>query len=413
MPQLLNVDTALQHILDDIHTLSATKVALEDALTRVIAEDITAQADLPPFANSSMDGFAVIAEDTRGADSSNPVTLKVVMDILAGVMPTQTLQSGQAARIMTGAPIPDGATAVVPVEQTNIDWTNNGNLPDTVNIYQEITTQTNIRPRGENIRFGDVVARAGTLITPAIIGICAALGISEVPVIRQPRVVILTTGDELVDLDQSPEPGQIRDVNSYVLAALIRQHHGEAIRMPITRDDPNALRALFDQALALKPDMIISSAGVSVGAVDYVRSILEEMGVMNFWRINMRPGKPLVYGRIHNIPFLGLPGNPVSAMVTFDVLARPALLKLGGYEDDAIYRPAIVETPVKSDGRRTYARVTLSQRGTKLFAREINNQSSGALMSVVMADGLLIIPEDVTTVEAGTELTVKLLKPFN
>lgn len=410
MTKLLNVDTAVQTILDHTRLLPITRLPLLKARDRIVAEDVRATSNLPPFSNSAMDGFAVIASDTAGAIPQAPVTLQVVMDIPAGKTPDGTLSPGQAARIMTGAPLPDGATAVVPVENTNVDWSTDTTLPETVNIHSPETEFANIRSAGESVKAGECVVRAGALVTPAVIGMCASLGIGDLPVIRQPRVVIISTGDELIDIDEPLTPGKIRDANSYSLTALIEQHHGEVIRLPVAKDDPDAVKQLFQDALAQEPDMIISSAGVSVGAADHVRAVLESLGEMNFWRINMRPGKPLVYGRIGNVPFFGLPGNPVSAMVTFDVLVRPALLAMGGYPDDAIYQTAVAETPMKSDGRRTYARVTLTQRGSKLFARETGTQSSGALMSLVMADGLLIIPEDVTTVEAGTELTVKLLK---
>lgn len=412
MSKLITVDEALEKILSTITTLLQETIPLTEALNRIIAEDIVSDINLPPFDNSAMDGYAVRYTDTSNASESNPTTLSVVMDIPAGTAPSSTLQDGQAARIMTGAPIPDGATAIVPVEDTGDNWQKGDSppLPETVDILKTANDGANIRRAGENIAIGGTVMSAGTLIRPAELGMLAAVGHYEVTVIRQPKVVILTTGDELVDLHEPLKPGKIRDTNSYTLAGLIEQAGGIPIRLPIASDDMDSIRNLYQTAIDEKPDMLISSAGVSVGTADLVKVVMGEMGNIDFWRINIRPGKPLAFGDIQGIPFFGLPGNPVSAMVTFEVFVRPALSKMSGTSHTPLTIRATLKDDMKSDGRRTYNRVTIKRDGDTYTAHTTGIQSSGALMSMVLADGLIIIPEDTTFVPAGTELSVLLLR---
>lgn len=412
MADLLNVEAALAHILQKFTSLPSEQIALTHALGRVLAEDIVSDINLPPFANSSMDGYAVRAEDVSGASSESPVRLRVVMDIPAGSFPTATIGEGQAARIMTGAPLPDGADAVVPVEQTDSNWRAGGDiaLAEQVGILQAAQPGDSVRPAGEDVHIGQTVLQAGTILRPQDIGILAALGHAQVAVVRQPRVAIVSTGDELVDVDEPLGPGKIRDSNSHTLAGLVASYGGIPLRQPIARDTLEAVRAMFRTALEQQPDLIISSAGVSVGTFDVVRAVLDELGEVQFWRVNVRPGKPLAFGQIQGVPFFGLPGNPVSAMVTFDVFVRPALLKLLHRTDDAETITAVTGEDMRSDGRRSYIRVRLENENGQVIARTTGTQSSGALMSMVLADGLLIIPEDVTFVPAGTELPVRLLR---
>jgi len=409
---LLNVDKALENILADIKTLEAETASLPDSHDRVLAEDIVSPIDLPPFDNSAMDGYAIRCEDSAGASQSKPATLAVTMDIMAGSAPDLALEAGQAARIMTGAPIPDGATAVIPVEDTNDDWAKGEDspLPSEVRICRSLSRGENIRRAGENIGAGDTIMKAGTIIGPAEIGMIAAIGRPRVAVIRQPKVAILSSGDELVDIYDELTPGKIRDTNGYSLAALIRGAGGLPIRLPIAKDRLESIRALYRRALEINPDMLISTAGVSVGAADLVKVVMDELGEIDFWRINMRPGKPLAYGTIQGLPFFGLPGNPVSTMVTFEALVRPALAKIAGrpFKQRAI--TATVADDMRSDGRRTYARVTLTREGERLIARSTGIQSSGALMSMVLADGLAIIPEGQNLVPAGAEVEVLPLR---
>ena len=415
MPQLLNADTALANILGDMTKLGHETVPLIQSLDRIIAEDIVSPINLPSFDNSAMDGYAIHAADSQDASETNPVSLTVVMDILAGAAPTGHLEKGQAARIMTGAPIPAGATAIVPVEDTNDNWQKGDSSPPPprVSILRSAAEGRHIRRVGENIPAGAAVMAAGTLIRPAELGMLAAVGRTEVKVIRKPKALILTTGDELADIHQPLAPGKIRDTNSYTLAGLIHQAGGIPVRLPIAGDSLDSIRKLYRTALDQQPDMLISSAGVSVGAADLVKVVMNELGDIGFWRINMRPGKPLAYGAIQGIPFFGLPGNPVSAMITFEIFVRPALAKMAGRR----YQPQVIKAKIaadmQSDGRRSYNRVTLSRMDGETVAKSTGIQSSGALMSMVLADGLAIIPEDTRFVPAGTELPVILLRPFS
>ena len=412
MTALLNVDTALANILAAMKTLPAETASLPDTLNRVLANDVVSPIDLPPFDNSAMDGYAIQYQDSADAMRSNPTELVVTMDIMAGGTPDGRLEPGQAARIMTGAPIPPGATAVVPVEDTDDDWQkgHDSPLPATVRLYRRLICAENIRLSGENIKKGETIMTAGTVIGPAEIGMLAGIGCPRVEVIRQPKVVILSSGDELVDIYDELTPGKIRDTNGYTLAALIRQAGGIPIRLPIAMDTLDSIRALYRRALEINPDLLISTAGVSVGAADLVKVVMRELGDIDFWRINMRPGKPLAYGTLQGIPFFGLPGNPVSSMVTFEVLVKPALSKVAGRPFKQKTVKAIATADMHSDGRRSYNRVILSQETGSIFATPTGTQSSGALMSMVKADGLAIIPEGRTTVPAGAELTVILLR---
>ncbi len=411
MSDLMNVDQAVEQVLQHFARLPPEPVGLPDALNRIAAADIIAPGNIPPFANSSMDGFAVRAAATHGADNL-PITLQVVMDIPAGSMPQGRLGAGEAARIMTGAPMPDGADAVVPVENTDARWNagSNASLPAAVQVRRSVKAGDYVRPAGEDIPAGAHVIPAGRIIRAAEIGILASLGMETVSVIRQPRVAILSTGDELVDVGEALTPGKIRDSNGYVLAALAETYGAIPLRIPIARDTLEDVRRRFREALDSKPDLIISSAGVSVGAFDVVRAVMDELGKIDFWRINLRPGKPLAFGHLGGVPFFGLPGNPVSAMVTFDIFVRPALLRLRGGDERVPYVQAIVGEDLHSDGRRTYLRVTLRHEHGVWVATTTGNQSSGALTSMMLADGLLIVPEDMGTIPAGTALPVRLLR---
>ena len=414
MPQLLNVDSAQAQILADMQPLGSENITLAESLDRVIADDIVAPLDLPPFDNSAMDGYAIRHEDSAMASPQQPASLCVTGDIAAGAAPTDCLQPGQAARIMTGAPIPTGCSAVAPVEDTDDNWRKGGNPapPAQVQIFSSYPFGANIRRKGENIERGARIMRAGTIIQPAEIGMLAAIGCARFDVLRKPKVVILGSGDELVDVHEALSAGKIRDTNSYTLAGLIRQAGGIPIRLPIARDNLSEIRALYRRALGIDPDMIISSAGVSVGAADLVREVMDELGDIDFWRINMRPGKPLAYGALRGIPFFGLPGNPVSTMVTFEVLVRPALAKLAGRALQRKKLTATIAEDIETDGRRSYDRVRLSRTDNGIVAHSTGSQSSGALMSMLMADGLAIIPEGQRFVPAGSELPVLLLRAF-
>lgn len=409
MPDLLPVDDALARILAAFARLPAETVALDDAHLRVLAEAISAGHDLPPFANSSMDGYAVRSADVSGA----PVRLRVTQDIPAGIAPDQAVLPGEAARIMTGAMLPPGADAVVPVEDTDTHWRAGDDVPlmSEVAILKAARPGANVRHPGEDVRAGQSVLAAGRVLRAAELGVLAGLGRARVSVIRQPRAAILSSGDELLPPDAPLTPGKIYDMNSYALSGLVREYGGLPIRIAPARDRLDEVRARFDEALAAHPDVILSSAGVSVGTADLVRTVLDELGQVDLWRVNIRPGKPLAYGRVGGVPFFGLPGNPVSAMVTFDVFVRPALLRMGGRPDDSAQTTAVAGEDIASDGRRSYIRVRLAREEGRLIARTTGTQSSGALSSMVLADGLLIIPEGVTQARQGERFAVRILRP--
>ncbi len=414
IPALMNVDETLRLILAGITPLPPEEVALSDALGRILATDVVAATPLPPFANSSMDGFAVYAGDTLAAATDRPITLPVSMDIAAGNAPASVLPPGTAARIMTGAPLPPGADAVVPLEETDARWVagDSSGPPAAIRLSKPARPGDYVRPAGEDIQTGQRVLQAGAEIDPPAIGVLAALGWSRVPVIRQPRVAILSSGDELIGVEEPLTPGRVRDSNSYVLEALVRQHGGLPVRIAIARDTLADVRRRFQEALEQRPDMLISSAGVSVGAHDVVRTVLDEMGEVRLWRINLRPGKPLAFGHLGGVPFFGLPGNPVSVQITFDVIVRPALCKMAGRSAAVPLAEAILAEDITSDGRLTYFRVRLARGADgQLYARATGTQSSGAMLSMVLADGLLIVPEGVKAARAGERFPVRLLRP--
>lgn len=403
MSDLLSVDDALARILAPIHPLPAQRIALKRAYGRVLSADIVAHEALPPFDNSGVDGFAVRAADAAGQDG-NPARLPVVMDIPAGHHPDSALPPGTAARIMTGSVVPDGADAVVMMEQTDQQFVaaDSSPLPAFVTIAQPPRPGDHIRRRGEDIQPGQRILTAGTPLYGAELGALASLGIDPVSVVAQPRVAVLSSGSELLEPDQPLIPGKIRNANAYALRGLIRQYGGRPFVIPTAEDTLDALRASFRAALASRPDIIVSSAGVSVGAFDLVRTVMAEFGRIDFWRINLRPGKPLAHGYLSGVPFFGLPGNPVSAQVTFEVFVRPVMLRLSGRPYALPTFPVILGEDVHSDGRRSYIRVTLHEKyGPTPVALTTGTQSSGALTSMVYADGLLIIPEGVTHARAG------------
>ncbi len=403
---MLSVSEARARILEHFAPLEAEEIALADCARRVLAADLTAPHDLPPFANSSMDGYAV-----RWVEALAGARLPVSADIPAGGGIPAPLVAGTAARIMTGAPVPPGADAIVPVEDTDDRRERAGEPPPAaVTINRAPARDAYVRPVGQDLRAGQTVLAAGTVLGASTIGLLAALGFGRVRVYRQPLVAIFSTGDELRPVEANLTPGQIHDSNSYIIATAVEQYGARTLRLGIVGDQMAAVRATLASAKGQGADLILSSAGVSVGAYDVVKAAIEVDGGLHFWRVKMRPGKPLAFGQAHGVPFFGLPGNPVSALMTFEVFVRPALLKLAGRRrwDKLAISAALLE-PMQTDGRETYARVIVSRRGDGYVARPAGDQGSAVLSSLARANGLLILPEGVTEAPAGARFTVWLL----
>ena len=408
---LLSVAEARARILSQFKPVAAETIALAQSANRILAIDIIAADDLPFFDNSSMDGFALRAFDSSTAAPASPTTLSVVADIPAGFAPTISLAPGQAARIMTGAQLPDGADAVVPVEDTDFNNRDAGSTaPDHVQISKPLKSGENVRPRGMDVRSGDIVLHKGQRINPQSAGILAMLGFSNIEVYKRPRVALLSSGDELLEVNVPLESGKIRDSNSYMLAALIESTNAEVIRLGVAKDTRESVTSLIEQATQQHVDLIISSAGVSVGAFDYVKEVVEANGALDFWRVNMRPGKPVAFGNYKNIPFIGLPGNPVSAFVGFEVFVRATIGRLSGISDGGRQSVRVrCEAEILSDGRESYLRAQIHNENDVLLARLTGHQGSGNLLSLVQADALLIIPAGVKCVPAGQEVSAWLL----
>ncbi len=412
--QMLSVADARAQILEQFHPLSTELVDLADAAGRTLAAPVVAPHDLPPFANSSMDGYAVRQAEVAAATPGRPVSLPVSGDIPAGGGLPPGLAAGTAARIMTGAPMPPGADAVVPVEDTDDHLHPRGARPSALPARVEIRVApapgANVRPAGQDVRAGQLVLPIGTVLNAASIGVLAALGNARVSVYRRPVVAIFSTGDELSAIEEQPGPGHIRDANGYSLAAAAEHYGARVLRLGIARDRVEEVQARLEAACAQGADVIISSAGVSVGAYDVVKAAVESEGGLSFWRVRMRPGKPLAFGHVRGVPFFGLPGNPVSALMSFEVFVRPALLKLAGRRtwERLEIRAALAE-PVRSDGRESYLRVVVERHGDGYRARPAGDQGSAVLSSLVRANGLLILPEGTTEAHAGQVFPVWLL----
>lgn len=402
---MIKVEQALDIILKAAAVLGTEEKPLLSTAGQVLAADITAGHNVPPLDNSAMDGYAVRAADISGAAPGKPVSLPVQATAAAGGR-LLTLQPGKAIRIMTGAPLPAEADTVVMFEDT--DETEAPHRRH-IGIRKAIATGTNIRRAGEDVKSGQVVLAKGTLLEPAAIGVLASLGYARVSVIRRPVVGVLATGNELTALGRELKPGHIYNSNTYSVAALVARYGGIPKILGIARDSEKSLRARLKKAADC--DLLITSGGVSKGDYDLVKDILAADGEMNFWQVCMKPGKPLAFGRIGSVPLIGLPGNPVSSMVSFEIFARPAMLKMMGRT--ALDKPvikAVIDGPAYNrDGRRVYARVAVAKEGNRYIARLTGPQGSGILTSMALGNGLAIVPEDSPSVAAGDEVSVMML----
>ena len=400
---MISVEKALKTILVNFRPLGLEKINILEARKRVIGEDIFAPHNIPSADNSAMDGYAVRHIDTKGATQDKPLQLKIIEDIPAGKVALKKIKKGEAARIMTGAVIPEGADSVIRQEDTK----KNGK---TVVIYTSAEKGTNIRFAGEDVQKGELVVNKGSALRPADIGMLAALGKAFISVYQKPRVAIMSTGDELVDIETDPPLGKIINSNSYSLAAQVLECGGIPIMLGISKDKKIDLQEKFKTAL--HADVIISSGGVSVGDFDFVKDVMGEIGnAMHFWQVAMRPGKPLAFGAIEGVPLFGLPGNPVSAMVSFEQFVRPSLLKMQGHKK--IFRQtakAVCAQEVqKSAGFKHFIRAVVKKEKDQYVASTTGAQGSGILKSMVIANALIVMGENETRIKKGSQVTIQLL----
>lgn len=414
--EMLSVEEARQRILSYFDVLSVERVPLVDALGQVLAEDMVASFNIPPMANSAMDGYAVLAQDTNGASKATPVELPVTGVVAAGALPDHDLAPGTAIRIMTGAPVPPGADSVVPFEDTDeLERQKSSDSPSSIGIHLEAQPLDNIREAGEDVELGETVLTKGQSLRPGEIGVIASLGRSTVPVVRRPVVAIVSTGDELLEPGEAHQPGKIYNSNAFSIAAMVSRCGGVPKIMGIARDTVESLEAALEEAM--NSDLVVTSAGVSKGDYDVVKDVLSSRGEIAFWSVRMRPAKPLAFGVLEDedgskVPHLGLPGNPVSAMVAFEQFGRSALrLMMGKPETAKPTVDAVMDDPIMNhDGRRVYARVQVykdEQGGYR--ARSTGNQSSGVLSSMALANGLAICPDDIGMIDVGESARVELL----
>jgi len=400
---MITVEKALQSIFLNFHPLGLEKVNILDARARVIGEDVFATHNIPSADNSAMDGYAVRHIDTKGATRVNPLHLKVIEEIPAGKVPQKRLKKGEASRIMTGAIIPDAADAIVRQEDTK-------KIGKTVIIYTSVKEGQDIRFAGEDVQKEELVISKGSVVSPAQIGMLASLGRAFVSVYQKPRVAIIATGDELVDIENDPPPAKIVNSNSYSLAAQVLECGAIPLILGIAKDKKSELQEKFKTAL--HADLIISSGGVSVGDFDFVKDVMGEIGnAMHFWQLAMKPGKPLAFGAIKGIPLFGLPGNSVSALVSFEQFVRPYLLKMQGHTK--IFRQTIralsSQEIQKKKGVKHFIRAIVKKEKNQYVAAITGEQGSGILKSMVLANALIALKENETKVKKGDPVTVQLL----
>ncbi len=418
---MISVEEALDKLLSYVHVLPKEEVPILDSLGQVLAEDVYSSINVPPLDNSAMDGYAVRSSDTLGAGTDSPKLLRVIDTVAAGSISKKSVIPGTAVRIMTGAPVPEGADTVVRFEDTDEDQRRQasaGQAIAEIGILCEAEVGLNIRYAGEDITKGSMILAEEMLIRPAEAGVLASLGKEKVTVISRPVVAILATGNELVEVGQPLPVGKIYNSNSYSVAALVKRYGGIPRILGIALDNEDSLVAAIRRGL--DADMLITSGGVSLGDYDVVKDVLAQEGEIGFWTVRMKPGKPLAFGAIPGsdrqgtptmIPHLGLPGNPVSSMVTFEIFARPAIFKMMGKKNwtkptiEAVLEDRIVNT----DGRRVFTRTVIEKREGRYYARLTGPQGSGVLTSMARANGLAILPEDKAEMGPGEVVQVMML----
>ena len=411
---MLSVEEALTQIISCFTTLESEEKPILECLGQILAEDVTSPLDLPPLSNSGMDGYAVIWNDIAHSSHQNPTQLNVIGIVPAGQVSTQTVTSGSAIRIMTGAPVPEGADTIIPFEETDeVERRNSGIGLNNININTSLPKGCNIRPSGEDVKQNELVLKSGTLIRPSEVSVLASLGLPTVNVIRRPVVSVLATGDELVQVDGNLVPGKIYDSNSAGLAASILSAGGIPRILGIAQD---TVKSLNNKLEGIKgSDLVITSAGVSKGDYDVVKDVLNDKGDINFWSVRMRPAKPLAFGHLNHegasIPMLGLPGNPLSALVAFEMFARPAIrLMLGLTALDRPVIEGILTKPIfNADERRVYARVEVTKTNGTYYASPTGPQGSNILTSMSKANGLAICPDNELTRSAGDKVNIIML----
>ena len=418
---MISVEQALEKVLSYVDVLEEEQVPILDSLGQALAEDIYSGINIPPLDNAAMDGYAVQARDTLGAGSESPRLLHVIDTVIAGSISKREVEPGTAIRIMTGAPVPEGADSVVKFEDTDEAQrkkSSNEQSITEIGILCKVKAGLDIRRAGEDIAKGSKVLSKGMVIRPAEVGVLASLGRSKVTVIRRPVVAILATGNELADINQPLPAGKIYNSNTYSVAALVRRYGGIPKILGIALDSKDSLVTRLRQGL--DADLLITSGGVSAGDYDMVKDVLAKEGKIAFWTVRMKPGKPLAFGTIkgtdktgttRSMPHLGFPGNPVSSMITFELFARPAIFKMMGKKN--LTKPtveAVIEEPIiNTDGRRIYSRAIVKKHHGEYFARLTGPQGSGILTSMSRANGLVIVPEDKTEVNAGEVVQVMML----
>tara|TARA_Y100001970_G_scaffold294145_1_gene447506 strand:- start:6349 stop:7587 length:1239 start_codon:yes stop_codon:yes gene_type:complete len=409
---MLSVNQAQKKILANIKVLATTKTPLLECLNQVLARNIVSTINVPLRNNSSMDGYAIKASDTKNANKKK-ITLHVIGENQAGRIFKKEIKSGQAVRIMTGSVIPKGANAVVPFEDTDEYAKKNksNNLPKQVQIYKTVQANENIRKAAEDTKKGAMILKKNTLLNPAHIGLAASVGIEKLPITRKPIIAIISSGNEIIRPPQKIKPGQVYDSNTYSIASQVKQLGGVPKIYNIARDTIKNIQIKLDHA-SKDSDLIISTAGVSKGDYDLFKEVVTLNGKIDFWSIKMKPGKPLMFGMIRQnnkqIPHIGLPGNPVSAMVTFELFARPAILKMmnKNFKNRESIQAILNSDIINSDKREVYARVQLSSRNNQIFATITGNQGSGILQSMSLADGLVKCPATKKTLKKGSLVQV-------